>query len=635
MANRPALELQSAADLLAGHLARHGGARTLELMSHLGLLAVQDESPAEPAMDGQKRVGIWIECEDGGHFVRMATTTTRWSRAPAWPPKRSARRVVLLGESAARGFFYDPDYNCAHVLESILRCRAGAAGVEVIDLACTGMLFDGLIALVDEALLLQPDALVIFAGNNWHERPLDDLDVQGRLTLARELRDGVGWTAVRRAAEAQYRLLAGAFLDRLEETHRTERIPITFVVPEFNLNDWRYAGERAAGHHQLAGAALARGDAAGARAHLEAARDTEAWSSPTPLAPRTCSVTQQLLRERAGEHSVVLVDLPRVFERYLDGALPDRRLFLDHCHLTAEGIRVAMAAAAEPMVRSLFGANVGWQDMIDDAPEPHPSIAGRAHLLAAAHNESRGQAREILEHHCREAVRLWPDLVASMGHAADFLSRRASPLACGSFHDLDPLCERLADSAPGLHQILVDCLVAATSEQLPRLAQSVQEIRAEEHGVERWTVDLLEPWSASPGSIASWGRQRRFHQALGAESVFVLVADGPCDLDVECVHRLPGGAGTIQIVLNGIEIGSRTASSNWTCWRLRAPREYVRRGINELRVVWPPQPDRDDRAIMAVIDALERGAPVEVHAPAGQIHTFTATASDRSRAPAG
>src|SRR5688572_16132426 len=34
---------------------------------------------------------------------------------------------------------------------------------------------------------------------------------------------------------------------------------------------------------------------------------------------------------------------------------PGRRLFLDHCHMTAEGIQVAMAAAASCVLRSVKG----------------------------------------------------------------------------------------------------------------------------------------------------------------------------------------------------------------------------------------------------------------------------------------
>src|SRR5262249_29826315 len=90
-----------------------------------------------------------------------------WANIGRIDPKRDKRRLVLLGESVARGYFYDPQFTPAMALESILRHRLGQGEFEVIDLARTSLEMEGLSELAQSALALEPDAIVIFAGNNW------------------------------------------------------------------------------------------------------------------------------------------------------------------------------------------------------------------------------------------------------------------------------------------------------------------------------------------------------------------------------------------------------------------------------------------------------------------------------------
>lgn len=699
MARRPPRELQSVADQLARHLAQSGGVRTLELMGRLGLFGrPEGEEPAVPVEAGPRRVGIWVEQEGGprGRFERRSTDPSRWADLATIPPKGRAKRVVLLGESVARGLFYDPQYNCAGVLEALLRRQAGE-DVEVVDLASIGISADELAILAEEATQLEPDALVVFAGNNWHGRPLQNVELERRLALADTLRSGAGLAALRSAAEAFYRGLTHAFLEHLAGIRESygSPLPLVFVLPEFNLLDWRdpllreppgldragleawvaarelaakAAEERraedaerharamlaldgglsSAGHFLLADAALLRADVARARAHLEAARDAEIWWMPNPVPPRACAVTQQALRQHAARHGVDLVDLPRVFEAHLDGALPGRRLFHDYCHLSAEGIRVAMAATAERVGRLLFGAQASWQALVEEAPEPPARVVAEAHLLAAAHNEQWGQPREIVQHHCGEALTLAPDLAGPAAHVAEFLSRRASPFGCSAFHELDRGGERallkfFSMFPPGLHQLFVDSLVAVASERLPGLAEEVERIRLEEHATPE--VDLLAPWSASFTSaqadgMGGWGERLGFYRAYNRESRFLLVCEGPSPWRLEITHRVPAGAGAIRVLVNGVVVGEVDTSSSWCRSRLTIPASAVGRGVNEIRVRWPRSGADPLAHLGTMVEALEAGVPMPVYPSVGHLFALTASgipagseAESRSPAP--
>src|ERR1700761_5896069 len=111
------------------------------------------------------RVGIWERKAQNGspHFVRTMDTADEWNM---WAnqgrieAKGSKRRIVLIGESVARGYLYDPLFTPARVLELILRPHFPVGGVEVVDLARLNLSRTQLTDLVNSALLLEPDALV-------------------------------------------------------------------------------------------------------------------------------------------------------------------------------------------------------------------------------------------------------------------------------------------------------------------------------------------------------------------------------------------------------------------------------------------------------------------------------------------
>ena len=81
-------------------------------------------------------------------------------------------------------------------------------------------------------------------------------------------------------------------------------------------------GTAASGLTLLADCARRQGRPEEARAFLERARDAHGWDS-TPQVPKALSVIQEALRTGAAEAGrIALVDLPRVFDETLGGALP-------------------------------------------------------------------------------------------------------------------------------------------------------------------------------------------------------------------------------------------------------------------------------------------------------------------------
>src|SRR5882672_4454258 len=99
---------------------------------------VQDR--VSPGATASGKVGIWEKKEEAGKavFVRSPhaiKTWHYWADVERIGPKGSKRRIILTGESVARGYLYDPEYTPAMVLEKVLESELGKDEVEVIDLA--------------------------------------------------------------------------------------------------------------------------------------------------------------------------------------------------------------------------------------------------------------------------------------------------------------------------------------------------------------------------------------------------------------------------------------------------------------------------------------------------------------------
>src|SRR6185369_4743396 len=228
----------------AGRLAQlfgsEEGERILRLITQLSPTqndSVADE-PAEPA--GKIRVGTWEAVEDahGRSFFRVETGDPLhlWANVEKIPPKGSRLRIVLLGESVARGYLYDPYFNPALALQAMMSSACGASEIEVIDLARTDLTHKLLQEMINSALHLEPDAFVIFAGNNWH--PFINHRDDEILDMTSALRKAGSWRALKELMEATLVARAKETLRALGKVIYAHRVPVVFVLPEFNLADW-------------------------------------------------------------------------------------------------------------------------------------------------------------------------------------------------------------------------------------------------------------------------------------------------------------------------------------------------------------------------------------------------------------
>ncbi len=520
-------------------------------------------------------ISIWEPHGEGADlvFVRPAPLPLGDHFAPRREirPKRAhlPLRVCLFGESAAAGYLYAPHFTPAMVLEAQLRAVAGDGAAEVIDLARTNETLPSLAATLESAVQIQPDVILIFAGNNWNLLETPEVSpyapaVSARQRYAAAWREAGSAGPVALAAERLRDIVSGT-LEHVALIARAIGVPVVLIVPEVSLDGWesrqpiRWLPARgrpqlrlrsldpplaailapapgAAGGAGAAGRArephappapislwyrllararrcLSRGAwtaaADAARTMLEidggdnpttwrllaracqgrpghgddaaaaqAARaEVDAAAYPTLAflgAPQATTLAQDLLRLAARRHGFACVDLPRIFAAHTGSPLPGRRLFLDYCHLTAEGIEVAMAATAaevlrlsgiaaanrdrgrhapgeagttgDPGARSAFhdpfatsrgaasaptDADLNWQELLRRLPpqRPAPQVEALARFGAAVHGAHRllavGPKAPFLEAWCSAALEASPGIESAM---LDLLAARAAPL---------------------------------------------------------------------------------------------------------------------------------------------------------------------------------------------------------------
>jgi len=616
---------------LAATLASDDGSIVLARMQRLALAAARMPPPPRP--DRGLRLGIWEPraAEDGGlEFARSVAAADEWRY---WAdidrlPRKSGPRVVLVGESVARAYLFDPALTLASMLSASL-------GVEVVDLARTDLGRDHLPALFDALPVLEPDAVILFAGNNWCgvRLELEELDL-----LANAVRSG-GFARSRSLFVD--RMIRGRARATLEDiAARLEGIPLCVVVPEFNLQDWRSepsvvvptldgigrwldlqrdgdaagmmaldGGTSAVSQQMAAAQALARGDQAGARLRLEAARDA-LCGLMTAHSPRCPAVVQDELRAAAARHNFQLVDLPALF-----APLPGRRLFLDYCHLTGEGLCAATAAITET-VAPIIGATPS------PPAEPGAHVAACAHLLAAVHNAHYGQPEEIVRYHASRAYDFDPGIGEFATALAEIITRRSETWLCRAWEAVarEPQGRRYLGAAEMLRAprvadiTLAKALASAANEDL------IDNILIDE--AVSTPIDLLAPKHRATTIRDVFGQglgpSPGFVRATAPRSRFVLVRANAETLTARITLR---AAGEVAVFVNDAESARVRARMHWTTVEFAVA---LNRGQNVIELRWPaPQPDcaaEFERAARR----LERGLYPEVLIAFGEVHAFTA-----------
>lgn len=698
---KPPELLKPFANRLAQLAVSNEGAGALRLLRQAGFLSPAatvstGHSLAPGATPGTQKsewVGIWERKQENGqtYFARrkeMAREWSFWANVGKIEPKKAKRRVVLVGESVARGFLYDPQFTPAMALEKILRSQLGKDQVEVVDLARTNLSFE-VKELAFSVPLLEPDLVIMFCGNNWDPGPPDPAEISSVDSI---LRQG-GIPGLKRFGEARLARRASQVVNDVAGFYKSKGIPMVWIVPEFNLGDWRdpitnapYLPEQmnhewitlreraeqalqqrdlaAASEHAskmleldhgtcvtplyiLAECSQRSGDLKSAKRYFELARDSVIWDTSKNNAPRSYSITQETLRQEVPKYGNPVVDLPQLFERHLNGEIPDRRLFVDYCHLSSEGIQIAMAATASGALQIFTGKNIDWTQLMGVDVLPSPQIEAEASFLAAVHNAHWWQPPELVKHYCSLAVKLSPQVSKLMTSFIDLQTRRAPMLMCRSAEEIagfgSPLMQNylLRFNYQRLDSQLLDAVVHALKQAGIEAGKQLDQLRKEEHSVARGPVDLLQFYYCSDGlqqQEIMWTfphlngyldhKMYHYYKAFWRESRFVFIAEANKPVYLRLTCRLPSlelTAGAISMLVNGECVGKTLINRDWETWDFTAAGDLVKDGLNKVVVRWPMPIFPGLKPLETVISDLTERIYPEFFCVFGEIHSLVAS----------
>ena len=615
-------------------------------------------------------------------------------------PARSAGalRVCVFGESLAAGFPLAPAFTPAIALEAILQIAMdGGRPVEVLDLAMPNMGPSEQLRVCEAAAQLRPDVCVFLTGNNWYyglsveptaspeARTLyaNEIEAQGIAGLAAEFRGQL-------ASRAQ------VMIEALVQTARAAGAEVVLAIPPCN-HEWERlnpppllgGGGTATwfAHFSAALTALNAGDAeavltaAAEMARLDAgstgtperlrfralrslgrdsdARDAAAravdacnWQNHSWALPQVPTFVADLMRREAGRLDYRCVDLEPILATQGGGPVVGFRFFYDHCHLSVEGVRIAMAAIASRVLEALG---------VTDAPPIE-------RLLAAAPRPTGLHAASAAFQGAHWASQFYPDLVAG-----DVDDRLCTALRAAVSHEpllLDVMRDsvklRSLACSPGLSATLPRAVgvpgvaAALTSTRLnPSFLEAVLAVWAEHRDEPPETLlgpivvsyqarlpeglDLTAPrfrewfWERTPTAWHDPNERQGspLYRASWPESRFACLTDARQDLNLEVVLRLPGvgageGAGegavegrsvTLQ-VNDGVSHRLELASPGWQRFRLEVPRAALRFGLNRVRLLWPALTLDEDADVRETTRRLRLGAEAELHALFGEVFSL-------------
>jgi hypothetical protein len=683
MNNRPAESLKQAAIELAALICNNDSDHVRkeelfkQLIANARPMAMPLPEETKSSAGTANAIGIWNKKIVNGKTVYKRDSSNK-EEQPLWAdtyeigPKKEGKRIVLLGESAARGYFYDPLYNVAQELSAVLSQVNELKEMEVIDLAKTNLYLDELLLLAEQCTGLQPDAVIIFAGNNWINALKGSLneDIYKEIAVVFE-QDS--FTGVKTYLEKRFETIVVSMLQQVESLLVKKGIPVVLVIPEYNLADWKSDDvdrnflwlkeglrEEWLAKKEIAEAALQTGNYAvlqeaalrmviadpsnpyshellgeyylhmkeweKANACLEDARDTTILSRGLKSKPRCFRVVRDTILAQAENYGIQIVDLPAIFRKEGNAPVPGRELFLDYCHLTIAGIKLAMRHTAQAILTCLNGKNYDLSLLKESPLTPGNTVLGVAHFCAAIHNAHYGQPAGIIKYHCSKALQYSDELKNVMLQYVDFSTRETPTKFCKTFED--SLMEGLLrqyEGGMGLphpkgHKVmdveLVDAIIEALAQNGVNKKEEIRKLRFDEHGVGAESKDLLQSYYSTTHYNEFIIPGQQIFKRIRTNQHVITFVTGSNDtgvLDFSFSFRTPAGYSAekkIFLSINETEnkVAALPMSKKWGTHSFRVNAEALKEGVNQLIITWPysfePFEIKNEFSLESLLDAM-------------------------------
>ncbi|MFA0964344.1 hypothetical protein AB9P05_21240 [Roseivirga sp. BDSF3-8] len=640
MAERPQNANKEQAGRLADLLYReqYGEATSLyrQLFPEVPQPEEEIEARDEDTAESPFQLGVWQQ--QGDQMVRNPDWNRQfhmWHDMESFPLTSNKKRILFIGESVASGFLFDRHYRPAYVLQGIL--DAEAKDLEVLDLARLGLGLDELIELLEKSPRLSPDAVVVFAGNNWLPQAHASLSETELLEIVHALNEPDKYHRIKKVVEGRLTDMASALVSQMEKVSKAG-VPVTYILPGYNLKDWEgeikrdnllwptteteewnklirklksiddepvQASEIARQlieiqpihpfGYELAGqCAMREGNAARAIEWFDQARETGMCRFTSSA--RIFNCIEKTIRQDA--EAVQIISLPDILVRWSESGVPGKELFVDYCHLSPKGIRIAMSAVARQVLHTIAGKETDVDTLYASSPLPTAEEEGTGHLLAAILNAHFDQSHEVISYHCQIAA----ELSAS---AREFMKGYINMTFCPVPKYLTSWFKRLNQIETfkpyiywhDYHESIKDIdLLYAMRDALDKAGEHYhgEVLVAEAKGLEilEDEYDLMD--SQYFDSSFSPFEADNGYAAISGESVFYFLQDVFTEASdrftLKVCLRAEKEAETASVFiikLNGKEIASHPATTTWTTLKVPLDPGLIESNYNAISIEWP------------------------------------------------
>ncbi len=599
----------------------------------------------EISSEEEIRVGIWKKT--GDYFIRDVKYNhefIQWANTDRFSEKKKKKRIIFLGESVARGYLLCPEVTPAKILQKILKSNDDSLenNFEVIDLSRTSISLNELETLIKECIVLEPDLIVIFAGNNWKKSiyPLDKEESEEIVKKSKE----------EKRFEKIYSLYQNMYTKKINQFFNNIRIIVKeirtiFILPEYNLKDWGISEDDSIptwcqqedkewyelveelelakktkrlfkikeisqklislnptcslGFVEYANCIYKEGNVNEARKYFEKALNCGIFQ---PYSPPSCP---EIIREEIKKNSVLygieVIDLRIIFNEYLNGDIPGNELFLDYCHLNFEGLRIAMFSLAEKILNRIsYKVELDFK-LLDE-------VVSRGYFLSAIHcAHTEGKSEEYLLTLCDKAIESSQHIILYMLQYLEMVNQKLRFVFCKQNQFF---CRsQLLKTYPLLYQPdrqetmdieLVRAIVTALKKKEIDVEEKITQLRIEQFSAQDEAIDLLESYYSE--NTYTYGHKRRgayfkrsdrsFVSVIKRNTSFWIIANAEETLVLEFSVRVPQinykTERLLLIYLNEKLIKQVRVGGNWQSERIAISNSLLRSdSVNKLELKWP------------------------------------------------
>lgn len=634
-------------------------------------------------MGDYSAIGIWQPEINSGEvlFIRDSHNDVEhlWSSDcdVLKPDKGRHKRICLIGESVAAGYYYAPYITPAKLLQYQLNVCDSDMEIEVVDLCKVDMDALELVETCLSSLQLQPDIMVVFAGNNWPQ----NLATLGPDYLAQNNSNEFSVSEIWSYFISQVEQLTDAVIEDLISIRHKGQCRLIFVLPEVNLCDWvrtvpvcwleedglsqwyrlraeamtalkdKYFGLAenmaremleldqgfCAETHRLLGEICRQTNQPDdAITHFRNGVDQRSWV-PLHSLPGVVTPLIDRIRDWARGGEFELIDLPEVLGKESEIDIPGSQYFVDYCHLTIQGMQRIVSEITNTILyrdTALAFETFDPQSLgIDSSMLSRLSFLGNiAAAVYLVYNSDIGESPileskiEELEQHLvqlpdgLELLKLYLD-VCLEGPRFDGLTDVAMQLysRCGR-----STTGRLVamHSASHLNFPIIESFsrLIEDKEYLERYTERL----IENYSCENKPVDLLDPkYSLNQLHELKNLPKSLIHHAIFCVSNFVFVASGNNYLEIRLNLRLPQAVkemtGLVNLSINSNKVKTITVGNDWVEQHIYIRETLILRGLNKLSIDWPfpavnSFPNRPRRN-----QFVKTGLPIELYPVFGKI----------------